>query len=436
MTILAQLRQSGRSLPRLLRDALVLWSPLALVILVLAFAASRLAAAGLQLVYRVTTLDEFCTVPARGGAVLPCTGMDGVLIPESVRPIGAQADIERFTYARYRLARQRLLPVSAEAWSKAARSPMAVQDAVSPGAVLGLEPAPEDDPELVRLKQELRSLVRQPAPSTLFEIVQEATLGAGSFAPDPPAGGTGRRSPRTSQPGGLWRSVGPGPRATAPAQPDFLLAGQDAGATGRHDARRIGSARRGRRRDRCRGGRARRRGSRAGAQRRRGPGRDRATRQARRGRGSAVRRGGHTRALHGRQRRRSPAPARGRFRARCRRSRRAHVQFRRLRLYRSAGWRIGVGVAGLPRKRAPLHRSLACTGGSLARRRGSAPWRAEALRPRTGRCGAEHAGAGRTRRNPPGPAEMRLAAATQLPRQCRAFIGGRWLCGSRGGAVG
>lgn len=177
MTILAQLHRSGRSLPRLLRDAFVLWSPLALVIVILAFAAGQLARAGLQFVYAVTTLDEFCAVRGQGGAVIPCTGMHGVLAADAVRPLGPQADIERFTHARFRAARQRLIPAAKVAWRDAAQAPSTLQAAVSPAAVLGLDRAPEDDPELVRLKQELRRLMRPAAPRTVLEMVQQASLG-------------------------------------------------------------------------------------------------------------------------------------------------------------------------------------------------------------------------------------------------------------------
>lgn len=161
--LLRQVRSGERPIAALLRDALVLWSPLALVILVLAFAANRLAATAISATYRWTTLDEFCEVPELpGGLVLPCTELGGELRRDLVRPAGVEADLERHLSGRYRIARRGLLARSdAELATLAGNRPALVR-AVSPQGVLGLEPAPEDDSELFRLKHELRALLRTP----------------------------------------------------------------------------------------------------------------------------------------------------------------------------------------------------------------------------------------------------------------------------------
>src|SRR5687768_13548758 len=61
--VLADLRRADRPLPRLLGDALVVWSPLALVIVAVALAAGGLASLAATLTYRLTTVDEYCEVP-------------------------------------------------------------------------------------------------------------------------------------------------------------------------------------------------------------------------------------------------------------------------------------------------------------------------------------------------------------------------------------
>lgn len=159
-----KLRASGRPVPALLRDALVLWSPLALLIVVSALAANRLGAAAASLTWRASALDEFCQVldlPAR--VVIPCTGMDGVLPPGAVRPAGPQADIESMLSLRYRQARVRLMAATAGELREALANRPAFDRLLSPQGVLGLERAPEDDPELARLARELDQLRRTPA---------------------------------------------------------------------------------------------------------------------------------------------------------------------------------------------------------------------------------------------------------------------------------
>lgn len=163
-TLWDEARQARRSVPRLLWDALVLWSLLALVIVVLAFAANRFATTAVSLTYRLTTLDEFCEVrdvPER--VVIPCTGMRGRLDRKAIGPAGARADLDYFLSRRFRVARQQLLAFSVEELEQAAANRPAFYRSLAPQGVLGLEVAPEDDQELIRLRTELRQLVRTPA---------------------------------------------------------------------------------------------------------------------------------------------------------------------------------------------------------------------------------------------------------------------------------
>jgi len=152
-----------RTVPRLLWDAFLLWSPLALVIVVLAFAANRMSAATVALTYHLTTLDEFCEVrDVAGHVVIPCTGMDGVLARDAIKRAGAAADIDQFVADRFRATRRRLLGLSAEELRQAASNRPEFYRSLTAQAVLGLESAPEDDAELLRLKQELLTLLHTP----------------------------------------------------------------------------------------------------------------------------------------------------------------------------------------------------------------------------------------------------------------------------------
>src|SRR4249919_1229863 len=136
--VLRDLRRADRPLPRLLRDALVVWSPLALVIVLVAFAASGLASLATALTYRLTTVDEYCEVPAvSANTLMPCSEMDGVLPTTSLRRAGSQAELEAHLAERFRRARQRLLGASAGEVSRRAAEPGVLLAELSPRGVLG-----------------------------------------------------------------------------------------------------------------------------------------------------------------------------------------------------------------------------------------------------------------------------------------------------------
>ena len=173
-----EVQGASRPVPSLLRDTLVLWSPLALVIVVLAFAANRMAAGMVSLTYHLTTLDEFCEIEdLPGRIVIPCTGMRGVLARSAIKRAGALADLDQFLSAKYREARQAFLARSAEELAQAAANRGAFYRSLTPQGVLGLEQAPEDDFELVRLKKELRELLDTPTrpAANLLDIVRFVT---------------------------------------------------------------------------------------------------------------------------------------------------------------------------------------------------------------------------------------------------------------------
>ncbi|MGH8029068.1 MAG: hypothetical protein ACREO3_03940, partial [Arenimonas sp.] len=115
LALFRQVRAGERPVTRLLGEALVLWSPLALVILAVALAAHWCTDAAVALVYRATPVDEFCVVEGVAGrGVVPCTGMDGRLPRDAVRRADAQAELEHHLSARFREARLRTMRLSAE----------------------------------------------------------------------------------------------------------------------------------------------------------------------------------------------------------------------------------------------------------------------------------------------------------------------------------
>ena len=170
-----EVRAAPRPVGDLLRDALVIWCPLAVFILLMVFTANRLSAGAIGLTYRLSTLDEFCEVgDGSGHIVIACTDMHGRLAPGRIRLAGAAADLEAFVSGKFRAARTELLSRSADGMRAAVANRPTLYRAISAPGVLGLEQAPEDDPELARLKQELRALIRTPAKpaSDLFDMVR------------------------------------------------------------------------------------------------------------------------------------------------------------------------------------------------------------------------------------------------------------------------
>jgi hypothetical protein len=164
-----RIRASGRPVRVVLRETLALWSPLGLVIVLLCVVSNRLGASAIGLAYRLTTLDEFCAVNGAPPAfAMPCTGLPARLPHDKVRAAGTAADLAALVSDRYSARRLELLPVAdgrqdaTQAASGAPGPDGLGRPNVSPLSVLGLERAPEDEPELVRMKGELRALIAAP----------------------------------------------------------------------------------------------------------------------------------------------------------------------------------------------------------------------------------------------------------------------------------
>lgn len=161
-----QVRAAGRPVGQLLRDTLVLWSPLALVIVLAVLAARWAASSAVALTYRLTTIDAFCrVVGVDGDVVVPCTGLDHHLSRAAVRRAGIAADVDELVSARFRAARQRLLGLDAPALRTALADRARFHESLRSSHVLGLPRSPLDDPELAQLRAELRRvLAAEPPP--------------------------------------------------------------------------------------------------------------------------------------------------------------------------------------------------------------------------------------------------------------------------------
>jgi hypothetical protein len=161
--LLREVRAGGKPVGRMLLDALVVWSPLALAIVLAVLAARWTTAISIEAAYRATPIDEFCEVAGvPGHVVVPCTGLDGRLAAGAVHRAGIDAELEDFLSARFRARRVRLLGLSADALRAADRAELL--QTLQPRRLLGLPRAPGDDPELARLRGELRELLDRPVP--------------------------------------------------------------------------------------------------------------------------------------------------------------------------------------------------------------------------------------------------------------------------------
>jgi hypothetical protein len=163
--LLREVRAGGQPVARLLRDALVVWSPLALAILAAVLAARWSTQAAVAFAYRATPIDQYCrVVGVPGDMVIPCTGMDDRLPAGAVHRAGTPAELEEFLSARFRARRARLVGLTADQLRSAAADRATFLQTLRPRRLLGLPRAPADDPGLARLNLELRALLDHPVP--------------------------------------------------------------------------------------------------------------------------------------------------------------------------------------------------------------------------------------------------------------------------------
>lgn len=154
----ARLRATGRRPARVLGRALRLWSPLGVAVLAFVLMAQGIGLVAREFVYRATPLDAWCSIEgAAPDFALPCTGLRREQAREDLRLAPQSQRIQRHVMDRYLRAidATRRLPSSA---FDAVQSGRRLRDA-SPEAVLGLPSPPDADPELRRMRRELRELL-------------------------------------------------------------------------------------------------------------------------------------------------------------------------------------------------------------------------------------------------------------------------------------
>ena len=161
--LLADVRAHDSLTPAVLWNTLRIWSPLGLLVLAAWLAARETRQYGEQWLYRHTTLDEFCAVGAMdSGKVVPCTGFDGTLPADAVRPLGVSGDLAYALYRQYAAAQQQLLAQPEPQLRTLVEDPRAFAQAVSPFAVLSVTPPPAPDATLIRLFERRQALRNDP----------------------------------------------------------------------------------------------------------------------------------------------------------------------------------------------------------------------------------------------------------------------------------
>lgn len=154
----ARLHATGRRPSQVLARALGLWSPLAVAVLLFVLMAQGLGIAAREFVYRVTPLDAWCSIDGAAPAfALPCTGLGREQDRTGLRLVPQSERVRRHVLDRYLRAIDavRRRPMSD---FEPAQAALRLREA-SPEAVLSLPSPPEADPELLRMRRELREVL-------------------------------------------------------------------------------------------------------------------------------------------------------------------------------------------------------------------------------------------------------------------------------------
>lgn len=172
--LLHAVRADTRGIKSIFWHALVVWSPMLVVMLILLGIASAISSGITELVYRYTTIDEFCEVRRMGSPVfVACTGMGDTLAANQIKQLSPAEDIERQLFRRYRDARVRLLLTPLNQLREQAKNHSAFRKKLLPAGVLGLAPSSEDDTVLSRLVRERRLVMQSqiPFPGDIVEVL-------------------------------------------------------------------------------------------------------------------------------------------------------------------------------------------------------------------------------------------------------------------------
>ena len=156
----ARLKATGRPPWRVLGAALALWSPLAAAIGLAVLVTQLAGAVTAALVHRFTPLEAWCVAAnAVATPTIPCSGRARNEPLTALQHVPQRETIEREVLDRYASVLDRLQ-------TRAVGHAPAGHDMdwrlLEPTAVLGLEKGPQDDPELRRMRRELREMLDAP----------------------------------------------------------------------------------------------------------------------------------------------------------------------------------------------------------------------------------------------------------------------------------
>ncbi len=165
LPLIQAFRSGNRKFKTVLWQAFVVWSPMAVVIVVLLGVASAISQGITELAYQYTTLDEFCAVQGLKPPVyVACTGMGNELPANKIRQQNPDKDLEQQIFRRYSVARKRMLETPVDEWIIQAKNRSAFLQTLAPSGVLSLPTASDDDAVLSRLVTERRRLFESPVP--------------------------------------------------------------------------------------------------------------------------------------------------------------------------------------------------------------------------------------------------------------------------------
>lgn len=172
--LMRALRNGNIDVKSILWRSLIVWSPMLLVMAILLSVASAMSQGATELVYRYSTLDEFCEVQGIDKhEFIACTGMAGELVADDIKQLDPRDDIERQLFRRYRETRKRVLQTPVDKLRLQARNAWEFKKIFSPAGVLGLPPVTEDDVVLSQLITERRRLLESPVsnPTDIAELM-------------------------------------------------------------------------------------------------------------------------------------------------------------------------------------------------------------------------------------------------------------------------
>ncbi len=165
LPLLQTFRHGSRSFKSILSQALIVWSPMALVILLLLGTAAVISKGMTELAYRYTTLDEFCKVQGiEPQLYVACTGMGKVLSVDDTVRLDPGKDLKRQLFDRYSEVRGRILESPAIGLDENTGSRSVFLHTLSPSGVLALPPGIEGDALLSKLITGRRQLFESPVP--------------------------------------------------------------------------------------------------------------------------------------------------------------------------------------------------------------------------------------------------------------------------------